>query len=62
MIEREKIGEGNDNDEMKKWACNKIGDEGARMISEALKTNSTLTELNLYSDEIWSKWMIVSEW
>ena len=30
---------------------NKIGDEGARMISEGLKSNSTLTYLNLYSDE-----------
>ena len=30
---------------------NNIGAEGAKMISEALKKNSTLTELNLYSDE-----------
>ena len=29
---------------------NIIGAEGARMISESLKTNSTLTELNLRSD------------
>ena len=28
-----------------------IGTEGARMISEALKCNSTLTELNLNGDE-----------
>ena len=27
-----------------------MGDEGARMISEALKVNRTLTELNLRSD------------
>ena len=26
---------------------NEIGDEGARMISEGLKSNSTLTELDL---------------
>ena len=30
---------------------NGIGAEGARMISEALKCNSTLTELNLSGDE-----------
>ena len=30
---------------------NKIGDSGARMISEALKTNTTLTQLDLSSDE-----------
>ena len=30
---------------------NNIGDDGARMISEGLKSNSTLTELNLSSDE-----------
>ena len=30
---------------------NDIGDEGARMISEALKCNSTLTTLSLFSDE-----------
>ena len=29
-----------------------IGESGARMMSEALKCNSTLTELNLRSDEI----------
>ena len=27
---------------------NFIGDEGAKMISEALKYNTTLTELNLF--------------
>ena len=37
------------------WAGNKIGDEGARMISEALKINSTLTNLDLNCDEIWCK-------
>ena len=34
-----------------KWTENWIGDEGARMISEALKCNSTLTQLNLDGDE-----------
>ena len=33
------------------WTDNRIGAEGARMISEGLKINSTLTELNLYGDE-----------
>jgi len=33
---------------------NKIGDEGAKFLSEALKKNTTLTELDL-SDEISSK-------
>ncbi|KAK5797292.1 hypothetical protein F5H01DRAFT_385237 [Linnemannia elongata] len=31
---------------------NKIGDNGARALSEALKTNSTLTTLNLESNNI----------
>ena len=31
---------------------NNIGVEGARMISESLKINTTLTTLNLDSDEI----------
>ena len=34
------------------WPGNNIGAEGARMISEALKTNNTLTELNLGCDEM----------
>ena len=38
------------------WTVNYIGDEGARMISEALKTNTTLTALHLYSDENEVKW------
>ena len=33
------------------WTVNNIGEEGARMISEGLKCNSTLTELNLQGDE-----------
>ena len=34
------------------WTGNNIGDSGARMISESLKTNTTLTYLNLCCDEI----------
>ena len=37
--------------EMKKWIGNQIGDEGAKTISESLKINTSLTELNLWSDE-----------
>ena len=33
------------------WTVNNIGAEGARMISEALNINSTLTELNLEGDK-----------
>ena len=33
------------------WSENCIEDEGAKMISEALKTNSTLTALNLGNNE-----------
>ena len=33
------------------WTGNNIGIEGARIISEVLKCNSTLTELNLGCDE-----------
>ena len=38
------------------WTEYEIGDSGAKMISEALKINSTLTQLNLGGDENWSKW------
>jgi len=34
------------------WIGNKIGDEGARMISDSLKINTTLTVLDLGGDEI----------
>jgi len=34
------------------WTGNNIGESGARMISEALKTNTTLTILGLMGDEI----------
>ena len=35
------------NEKMKKWTGNSIGDEGASKISESLKINTTLTQLNL---------------
>ena len=34
-----------------KGTDNEIGDEGARSISESLKINTSLTTLNLRSDE-----------
>ena len=37
------------------WTNNNIGVLGATMISESLKTNSTLTGLYLGCDEKWSK-------
>ena len=36
---------------MKEWIGNKIGDEGAKTISESLKINTSLTSLNLRCDE-----------
>ena len=33
------------------WIDNIIGNEGAEMLSESLKTNTTLTVLNLSCDE-----------
>jgi len=39
----------------KKWTGNEIGDEGASKISESLKINTTLTELDLRRDEIINK-------
>ena len=36
---------------MNKWTGNDIGVEGASKISETLKVNTTLTELNLGGDE-----------
>jgi len=45
----------NDNDSIKIWTGNNIRDSGARMISESLKTNTTLTKLGLGGDEKWSK-------
>ena len=34
-----------------KWTGNDIGDEGAAKISESLMTNTTLTTLDLSSDD-----------
>ena len=34
-----------------KWIVNNIGDDGAKAISESLKINTSLTELDLHSDE-----------
>ena len=34
------------------WTASDIGDEGAKMISESLKINATLTKLDLHNDEI----------
>ena len=34
-----------------KWTANKIGYKGAMKISESLMTNTTLTTLNLSSDD-----------
>ena len=36
---------------IKQWTDNQIGAEGAIQISESLKTNTTLTSLNLECDE-----------
>ena len=41
---------------MKEWIGNGIGDEGAKTISESLKINTSLTELDLGGDEkIWNE-------
>ena len=37
---------------MKQWTDNDIGDEGAIAIGESLKTNTTLTKLDLSRDKI----------
>ena len=37
--------------EMKKWIDNQIGSEGAKTISESLKINTSLTFLDLRSEE-----------
>ena len=36
---------------IKQWTDNEIGDEGAIAISESLKTNTTLTKLDLRCDD-----------
>ena len=33
------------------WKANDFGDEGVKMLSEGLKSNSSLTKLNLGSNE-----------
>ena len=38
------------------WTDNDIGSSGARMISESLKTNTTLTKLYLEGDKNEVKW------
>ena len=38
------------NETNEKWTGNKIGAEGAKMISEALMKNTALTELHLRGD------------
>ena len=38
--------------EANEWIGNNIGAEGAGMISEALKCNSSLTELDLSCDDV----------
>jgi len=43
------------------WTGNNIGDSGARVISESLKTNTTLTKLSLWGDEIEVKWKQIIE-
>ena len=54
--------------EKKWWIDNQIGYEGAKAISESLKINTSLTELNLWSDEMkWNekekmKWNEMKEW
>ena len=35
------------------WTGNNSGVEGAKMLSEVLKINSTLTKLNLECDDNW---------
>ena len=37
--------------ELKEWIDNEIGDEGAKRISESLKINTSLTTLDLRSNE-----------
>ncbi len=46
-----RIWEKKKNECYKNWTDNNIGDSGAKMISESLKINTTLTELDLYRDD-----------
>ncbi len=43
-----------------KWTGNNIGDEGANKISESLKINTTLTQLDLWSN--WNTTINKNEW
>ena len=45
------------NDKWKSSTGDSIGDSGARMLSESLKNNTTLTTLFLSGDEM--KWIII---
>jgi len=38
-------------DKTREWIGKNVGESGARIISESLKTNATLTKLNLSGDE-----------
>ena len=40
---------------------NNIGDEGARMLSEALKVNTAVYEMDLGCDRIWEMYFL-KEW
>ena len=42
---------------MKQWTENKIGDEGAKKISESLMINTTLTQLNLSCNWNTTPWL-----
>ncbi len=44
---------------MKKWTGNNIGAEGANKISESLKINTTLTQLNLRGN--WNTTIVKNE-
>ena len=48
--------------EMKKWIGNKIGYEGAKAISESLMNNTSLTTLDLGSDEKIRNERITMKW
>ncbi len=46
------------------WTANRIGAEGAKKISESLKINTTLTQLDLSSNWntiIEKKWIVIKD-
>ena len=61
IIDKEEYGMNREKEEKREkwndnnwiWTDNEIESEGARMLSEVLKSNNTLTELNLMSDDNW---------